>query len=149
MWGFPKSNRKILQRFINCAAQSWILILLQVKTIWSMMGIIITLSIRTRYYRYWMRLSRRSYGCATKMSYNTILWSQDLCARILILQHIWMKYQVGRIVHVRISEGQQEDYTEVLSMVCIKWNIDDVASSAYMIHDEIMMSIQIRMRSYS
>ena len=53
------------------------------------MVIIIALSIRTRSYRYWMRLSRRSYGCATKTSYDTILRSQDLWARILILKHKW------------------------------------------------------------
>ena len=37
-------------------------------------------------------------------------------------------YQVCRIAHVRFSEGQYEDFTAVLSMGCIKWNIDDVAS---------------------
>ena len=30
------------------------------------------------------------------------------------------------IFHVRHSEGQQEDSTAVLSLGCIKWNIDDV-----------------------
>ena len=32
------------------------------------------------------------------------------------------------IAHVRRSEGKQEDYTVVLSLDGIKWNIDDVAS---------------------
>ena len=59
-----------------------------------MMGIIIALSIRTTHYCYWMLFIRRSYGCATKTSYNTILWSQDICDRILILQCIWRHYQV-------------------------------------------------------
>ena len=56
------------------------------KPIWSMMGIIIALSIRIRSYRYWIILNRRSYGCATKTLYETILCSQDIWARILILQ---------------------------------------------------------------
>ena len=89
MWCFPKGRRNILQRFMNCAARSWILVLLQVKTILSMMGIIILLLIRIISYRYWMILSRISYGCATKASYDTILCSQYLKARILILQHKW------------------------------------------------------------
>ena len=59
------------------------------KPVLFMMGIIIALSIRIRSYRYWMRLSRRSYGCATKTLYETILCSQDLWARILILQGKW------------------------------------------------------------
>ena len=66
-----------------------ILILLQVKTIWSMMGIIIALSIRIIFYSYWMILSRRSYGCNTKNSYDKILCSQVLWYNILILQHKW------------------------------------------------------------
>ena len=70
MWGFMEGDRNILQRFMNCAAQSWILILLQVKNIWSTMGIIIVLSIRKISYRYWMILSRRSYGCASETSYD-------------------------------------------------------------------------------
>ena len=93
-----------------------------------MMGVIIALSIRIRYYCYWMKLSRKSYGYATKTSYDTILCSQDLWDRILILKRIWRQYQVGMIAHVRISERQQEDYTAVLSTGSIKWNIDDVLS---------------------
>ena len=62
---------------------------LKFKPIWSMMGIIIALLIRIRSYRYWMRLSRRSYGCATKNLYENILCSQDIWARILILQRKW------------------------------------------------------------
>ena len=34
---------------------------------------------------------------------------------------------VSNISHVKRSEGQQEDSTSV-SLGCIKWNIDDVAS---------------------
>ena len=45
------------------------------KTIRSMMGINIAFSIRIRSYRYWMRLSRRTYGCVTKTLYETILCS--------------------------------------------------------------------------
>ena len=89
MWGFPKGSRNILQHFMNCSARSRILIMLQVKTIGSMMGIIIVLLIRVRSYRYWMRLSRRSHGRATKTSYETIICSQDIWNRILILQHKW------------------------------------------------------------
>ena len=37
-------------------------------------------------------------------------------------------YQVWRIAHVRISEGQYEDSTEVLSVSCLKRNIDNIAS---------------------
>ena len=59
------------------------------KPIWSMMGINIAFLIRIISYRYCMRLSRRSYGCATKTLYETILCSQYLWARILTLQHKW------------------------------------------------------------
>ena len=128
MWGFPKDDRNILQRFMNFSARSWIVILLQVKTIWSMMGIIIELLIKTRSYRYWMRLSRRSYGCVTETSYDKILCSQDIWYRILILKCICKYYQEGRIFHVGISKAQQEDYTAVILMGCIKWNSNDVAS---------------------
>ena len=89
MWGFPKGSKNIPQRFMNFAARSWILILLQVKNIWSMMGIIIAFLIRIIFYRYWMRFSIRSYGCSTKIFYDTILCSQDLRARILILLGKW------------------------------------------------------------
>ena len=34
----------------------------------------------------------------------------------------------GNLAHVRRSEGQQEDSTEVLSLGCIKLNIDDAES---------------------
>ena len=37
-------------------------------------------------------------------------------------------YQVWRIAHVSLSEGQYEDSTAVLSMGFIKWNIDDAES---------------------
>ena len=67
MWGFQKGDRNVLQHFMNCAARSWIVILLQVKTILSMMGIIIALLIRTRSYSYWMRLSRISYDFPLKL----------------------------------------------------------------------------------
>ena len=41
----------------------------------------------------------------------------------------YMEVLSGRnIYHVRRSEGQQEDSTAVLSLGCIKWTIDDVAS---------------------
>ena len=59
------------------------------KPIWSMMRINITLSIKIRSYCYWMRLIRRPYGCVTKTLYETILCSQDIWARILILQRKW------------------------------------------------------------
>ena len=59
------------------------------KPIWSMMGIIIKFSISIRSYRYWMRLSRGSYGCATKTLYETTLCSQYLWTKILILQRKW------------------------------------------------------------
>ena len=39
------------------------------------------------------------------------------------------------ISHVIRSEGQQEYSTAVISLGCIKWNIGDVASKSYMIHD--------------
>ena len=39
------------------------------------------------------------------------------------------------IYHLRCSEGQHEYYTAVIYLNIIRWNIDDVASSAYMIHD--------------
>ena len=41
----------------------------------------------------------------------------------------YMEALSGRnISHVRSSEGQREDSTEVLSLVLQKWNIDYVAS---------------------
>ena len=61
----------------------------KVKPIWSMMGVIIALLTRIRSYRYWMILSRRSYGCATKNLYETILCSQYLWDRIMIIQRKW------------------------------------------------------------
>ena len=59
------------------------------KPIWSMMGVIIALSIRIRSYRYWTRLIRILFGFSTKTLYETILCSQYLWARILILQRKW------------------------------------------------------------
>ena len=41
---------------------------------------------------------------------------------------MYMEALSGRnIAHVRRSEVQQEDSTEVFSLGCIKWNIYDVA----------------------
>ena len=42
----------------------------------------------------------------TETSYDTILCSQDLWARILILQRIWRYYQIGRIANMRLSKEQ-------------------------------------------
>ena len=87
VWGVPNAS-EILHRGITQdlgLLESGRMILLKVKTILSMMVIIIALSIRIRSYRYCMRLSRRSHGCATKTSYDTILCYQYLWARILIL----------------------------------------------------------------
>ena len=81
---------------MNWSAQSWVVILLQVKTILSMVGIIISFLIRTRSYRYWMILSRRSYGCATETSHDTILRSQDLWDRILVFTPTRMEALSGR-----------------------------------------------------
>ena len=62
---------------------------------------------------------------------------------------MYMKALSGRdISHVIHSKGQQEDSTAVLSLGFIKWNIDDFASQAYMIHDGIMIAMYIRMISY-
>ena len=48
----------------------------------------------------------------------------------------YMEALSGRnIDHVRRSKGQQEYSTAVISLGCIKWNIDDVSSKAYMTHD--------------
>ena len=93
-----------------------------------MMGIIIALSIRIRSYCYWMRLRRRSYGCATKTLYETILCSQDLWDRILILQRKQRALSGMEDCHVRLSKGKYEDSTAVLSMGCINQNIDNIAS---------------------
>ena len=41
---------------------------------------------------------------------------------------------------MRFSEGKYEDSTAILSIGCIKWNIDDVASIVYMIHDRDLNS---------
>ena len=101
------------------------------KPILSMMGIIIALSIRIRSYRYWMRLIRRSYGCATKTLYETILCSQDLWARILILQRKWRALSGMEDFHVRLSKGQYKYSTAVLSMGRIKRNIDNCKLSLH------------------
>ena len=41
---------------------------------------------------------------------------------------------------MRFYEGQFEDSTAFLSMGCIKWNINHVASLVYMIHDRDLKS---------
>ena len=41
----------------------------------------------------------------------------------------------SNISYVRYYEGQQENSAEVLLLSFINWNIDDVVSYAYMIHD--------------
>ena len=61
----------------------------KINPVWSMMGIIIAFLIRMISYCYWMRLSRRSYGCSTKNLYETILCYQDIWSMILILQRKW------------------------------------------------------------
>ena len=89
VWGIPNVS-EILHSGITRdlgLLESVRMILLQVKTIWSTMGISIALLIRIRYYHYWTRLIRRSHGCTTKNSYETILCSQDLWASILIIQY--------------------------------------------------------------
>ena len=87
MWGVLNSAETLYSGSWIVLHKSRILMVLQIKPILSMMGIITAFSIRIRSYRCWMRLSRRSYGCATKTSYETILCSQYLWARILTLQH--------------------------------------------------------------
>ena len=78
---------------------------------------------------------------ATKTSYDTILCSQDIWARILILQHIWMYYQVGRIAHVRLYERRKKHSTSVHELCCTNLNIYTVLSYDYMIHDGYYYSI--------
>ena len=53
----------------------------------------------------------------TEISHDTILCSQDLWARILILQRIWRYYQVGRIAHVGFSQISTEEYLVVRKRV--------------------------------
>ena len=65
---------------------------------------------------------------ATKTSYDTILCSQDLWARILILQRIWRYYQVGRIAHARLSEMQKKHSTAVHELCCTNLNSETVSS---------------------
>ena len=73
--------------------------------------------------------------------YNIIIiWT---CHQYFVLDNIILPRSLGRdpdtptyievvssinIAPVRRSKGQQEDYTEGLSLVCIKWNIDDISS---------------------
>ena len=45
------------------------------------------------------------------------------------------------IAHVKRSKGKQEGSTAVLFLGCITWNIDDVSSYAYMIHDGNMIAM--------
>ena len=52
--------------------------MLQVKPILSMMGIIIEMKIRTRYYCYWLRLSKILCGHVINTPYK-----RTLCSRIL------------------------------------------------------------------
>ena len=63
--------------------------MLQVKSICYIMGIIIALLTRKISYSYWMILIRILYGRAIDTSHEKILCSQDIWARILILQRIW------------------------------------------------------------
>ena len=81
MWGVLNSAEISYSGSWIVLHKSRILMVLQIKPILSMIGIIIVFTIRIRSYRYWMRLSRRSYGGATKTSYETILCSQYLWAR--------------------------------------------------------------------
>ena len=81
---------------MNCAAQSLIVTLLQVKNILSMMGVIIVFSIRTISYRYWMILSRISYDLPLKLQMKKYY-------ALKIYGTVWRHYQVGRIAHVRLS----------------------------------------------
>ena len=59
--------------------------------------------------------------------FDTTLCSQDIWDRILMLQCIWMYYQVWRIAHVRLSKAQQKHSAAALPMNSIKLNIGDVA----------------------
>ena len=98
------------------------------KPIWSIMGIIMAFLIRIRSYRYWMRLSRRSYGCATKLymkpSYALNISGPGSWYSNVNIEH----YQVWSIARFRISKGQYKYSTAVLSMVFINRNIDNISS---------------------
>ena len=59
-----------------------------------------------------------------KQSYDLKIYVPGSCYSNVNGEH----YQVGRISNMRFSEGKYEDSTTDLSMGCIKWNIDDVAS---------------------
>ena len=113
MCSISNVRRKIIQGFMNCAAQRWILILLQVNTIWSMKGIIIAFSIRIISYRYWMRLTRRSYICATKLhitqSYVLKISGMGSWYSNVNVEH----YQVWSISYVKLSGVQQKHSTRV------------------------------------
>ena len=69
---------------------------------------------------------------------NTIrLWmSEEISVGYDTDNPMFMEALSGRnIYHLRRSEGQQEYSKAVLYLNSIKWNIYDVAYSAYMIHD--------------
>ena len=92
--GFPKGNTKIIQQFFLWAAYSGILTMFQVKSIWSMIGILITMKIRMISYCYWLsrtqniaRIRHHHFIC------ENIMFS-SLKAMILILQIIWRPYQM-------------------------------------------------------
>ena len=67
----------------------------------------------------------------TEISHDTILCSQDLWARILILQRKWRALSGVEDCHVRLSEGQYKYSTAVLSMGRIKRNIDNCKLSLH------------------
>ena len=77
----------------------------------------------------------------TETSYDIILCSQDLWARILILQRLCRHYQVGRIAHERLYKRRQKHSTEFHELCCMKLNINTVSRLDYMIHDGEYYSI--------
>ena len=73
-----KGNRNILKWLFCWASEIGILMMLQVKPIWSTMGIIISMEIWTRYYRYLLIVRKILFGRAIYMPYEITLCSQIL-----------------------------------------------------------------------
>ena len=113
-------DRKIVQLLQNWAAWSGRVILLQVKPIWYMVEIVIALAINTRSYFYWIKFSRRLYGSANDNSYETILCSQDIWVRTLIVQHICRNYHVGILTMWGILKGNRKILQQLFHWD--KWN---------------------------
>ena len=94
IWGFPEGNTKILHHLFLWAAYSGILMMLRLKSIWSMIGILIAMKIRMISYCYWLSRTQKFVRIRHQHFICENLMFSSLKAMILILQIIWRPYQV-------------------------------------------------------